>query len=98
MTHRELLDKLFNDQDIYENIDVSDNYEADSRGNTTIVFGFETPVVKRKKSVKAIVIFTFNKKGRLIQVEVGTHKKGERDWQVATSQKFINFLLKGFVE
>jgi len=98
MTHRELLDKLFNDQDIYENIYVSDDYTPNDRGDTTIAFGFETPAVKRKKSVKAIVVFTFNKNGRLIQMEVGTHKKGDKNWQVATSPKFINFLLKGFVE
>lgn len=98
MKHRALFDKFFNDENVYENIDVCDDYEPDEFGNTVITFGFEgiKPKTKRQKQVKAFVVLVFNKKGRIINMEVATRKVGDRDWQIATSDKFINFLLKGF--
>lgn len=96
MTHRALFDKFFADENVYENIDVCDDYAPDDQGNTVITFGFDGQGTKRKKSVKAFVVMVFNKKGRMINMEVATRKVGQRDWQIATSDNFVNFLLKGF--
>lgn len=96
MNHRALFDKFFSDENIYENIDVSDDYAPDEYGNTVITFGFEGQGTKRKKPVMAFAVLVFNKKGRMINMEMATRKRGERHWQIATSDNFINFYLKGF--
>ncbi len=98
MTHKQLFLKLISDENIFENIDVSDDYEKDEWGNGVITMAFESPKGKKKKPVRAFLVFMFNAKGRLINVEVATKERGQKDWQVATSEHFINFLLKGFSE
>lgn len=98
MTHEQLFLKLLSDENIYENIDISDDYEKDKYGNSMITMAFESPGTKKKKAVKGFLVFVFNAKGRLVNMEVATKEKGQRNWQIATSEAFINFALKGFTE
>lgn len=94
MTHEQLFLKLINDENIYDNLEVSDDYIKDKWGNSLITVGFESP--SGKKPVEALLMLVFNIKGRLINMEVSTREKGKKKWQIATSENLINFTLKGF--
>lgn len=92
MSHKELIEKLINDENIADNIDVCDGYEPDKYGNSIVTMSFEgVDISKRKKGVNGMLIFLFNKKGRMVSLEIATCKKGKKDWQIAASQKFTNF-------
>lgn len=92
MTHKELFEKLIYDENISDNIDVQDGYEPDKYGNSIITLSFEgVDFSKRKKGVNGMLILLFNKKGRMVSMEMATCKKGKKDWQIAASEKFANF-------
>lgn len=91
MTHKELIEKLIYDENIYDNIDVQDGYEPDKYGNSIVTMSFEGIDFGKKKGVNGMLIMLFNKKGRMVSMEIATCKKGKNDWQIAASEKFTNF-------
>jgi len=92
MTHLDLIEGLVSDENISDNIDVSDDYPPDKHGNSLITMSFEGASQDgKKKGVNGIVVFTFSPQGRMLSVEVATCKKGKKDWQIATSEKFVDF-------
>ena len=97
-THWELFKLLVNDPNIFENIDVCDDFEYDKFGNSMMTLSFQGGAPKGKKPCKGLIVLVFNPKGRLINIEVATKKRGERNWQIATSQNFISLALKGFLK
>jgi hypothetical protein len=90
MTHKELIEKLIYDENIADNIDVCDSYEEDKYGNSIVTMSFEGVDSGKKKGVNGMLVLLFNKKGRMVGMEMATCKKGKKDWQVAISEKFIN--------
>ena len=98
MTHKQLFLKFIEDENIFENIEVSDDYEKDEWGNAMITMAYESSATKKKKPTEAFLVFVFNAKGRLVNMEVATREKGKRNWQIATSDNYINLFLKGFAE
>lgn len=91
MTHLDLVEGLVSDENIADNIDVSDDYPPDKHGNSIITMSFEGAQTGKKKGVNGIVVFTFSPQGRMISVEIATCKKGKKDWQIAISEKFVDF-------
>ena len=91
MTHKKLIEKLINDENIIDNIDVCDSYEQDNYGNTLITMSFEGVDLGKTKGYDGIISFMFNNEGRLVRVEMATSKKGKNSWQIALSEKFVNF-------
>lgn len=91
MSHKELIEKLIYDENIADNIDVCDGYEPDKYGNSIVTLSFEGVDLGRKKGVNGMLILLFNKKGRMVSMEIATCKRGKKDWQIAASQKFTNF-------
>jgi len=91
LTHLDLIEGLVSDENISDNIDVSDDYPPDKHGNSMVTMSFEGTEEQKKTGVNGIIVFTFNPQGRMVGVEVATCKKGKKDWQIATSQKFMNF-------
>lgn len=91
MTHKKLIESLINDENVYDNIDVCDSYEEDKYGNSIVTMSFDGVDHDNKKGANGIVIFLFNKKGRLVSLELATCRKGKKTWQVAASNKFVNF-------
>ncbi len=89
-THRELIEELIYDENISDNIDVCDSYPEDKHGNTIVTMSFEGVDKGRKKGNKGMLIFLFNKKGRMLSMELATCKKGKENWQIAVSDKFLN--------
>lgn len=95
--HLVLFKQLINDENIYENVDVCDDFEQDKFGNSIITLSFQGGAPKGKKPCKGMIVLAFNAKGRIINMEVATKKRGSRTWQAATSRNFINLAFKGFV-
>jgi hypothetical protein len=91
ITHKMLLEHLVRDENIADNIEVSEDYDTMENGNTLITMGFQGVSSTRKKGTRCIVLFEFTKEGRLACVEVATKKTKERHWQVASSEKFVDF-------
>lgn len=96
LSHWTLFKEIVNDPNIFENIEVCDEFEKDHLGNSMMTLYFQGGAPKGKKPSKGLLVLVFNPSGRLINVEVATKKRGERNWQVATSHNFINLALKGF--
>jgi hypothetical protein len=96
-SHWEIFKALANDENIFENIDVCDEFDKDKFGNSMMTLSFQGVAPKGKKPCKGLVVLVFNPKGRLVNIEVATKKRGERNWQIATSQNFINLAFRGFV-
>lgn len=90
-THKELFEALIYDENISDNIDVCDTYEPDRYGNKLVTLSFEGSDIGRKKGAKGMLLLVFNKRGRLVTIEVATCKKGKKEWQVATSDMLTNF-------
>jgi hypothetical protein len=88
MTHKEIIDKLINDENVYENISVEDGYEPDRFGNSITTFSIEGQ--GEKKDTNGMLIMLFNKEGRLVSMEIAT-QKGREDWQIAGTGPMINF-------
>ena len=93
MTHRQLLEKLANDENIYDNIDICAEHEEDPYGNSIITMSLEGLAEGRKKAINGMVIFVFNQAGRMVNMSIATckNKKGKDDWQIATSDTFDDF-------
>lgn len=91
LTHQDLIEGLIYDENIQDNINVSNDYAEDQYGNNLVTMYFEGKGTKRKKGNVCLILFTFNRKGRLIGIETAMRAKGERNWQVATSQEFADF-------
>lgn len=90
MTHQDLIEALIFDENIQDNLYVSNDYSPDKHGNNLITIGFEQEGVKRKKGLAGFILFTFNAKGRLVNMEVAVRKKG-KDWEIASSEKLVDF-------
>lgn len=91
MTHLDLVEGLVSDENISDNVDVSDDYPPDKHGNSMITLSFEGTEEQKNKGANGIVVFTFNPQGRMVSMEIATCKKGKKDWQIATSDKFVDF-------
>ena len=91
LTYLDLIEALIYDENIQDNLNVSNDYEPDEHDNSIVTIAFEGPTVKRKKGTACLIIFTFNRRGRMVGVEVATRKKGDRHWQVASSEKMVDF-------
>ena len=91
MTHKELFDKLIYDENISDNVDVRADYEPDEYGNSIVTFSLESPDVGRKKGISGMLILLFNTNGRMVSMEIATSQKDKKKWQIAASEKFINF-------
>jgi hypothetical protein len=88
LTHQDIVEGLINDENIQDNLLVSNDYSLDRHGNSLITLGFENFSTKKRK-LAGFVLFSFNIKGRLIGLEVAV-KKG-KSWEIASSEKFIDF-------
>lgn len=97
LNHLEIFKNLVNDENIYENLEVCDNFDKDKFGNSMMTLSFQGGAPEGKKPCKGLIVLVFNPKGRLVNMEVATKKRGDRGWQVATSRNFINLKFKGFV-
>jgi len=89
MTHQDLIEALIYDENIQDNLHVANDYAPDKYGNTLISVGFEEPGLKKKKSLAGFILFSFNPKGRLINLEVAI-KKG-KDVEIASSERLMDF-------
>ena len=94
ITHQEIIEELIFDENIQDNMHVSNDYAPDDYGNQTITMGFTSMPNGRKKSTSALIVFSFNEKGRLVGMQVATKKKGERNWHMAISDVFMDFVSK----
>ncbi len=90
-THKELIEELIYDENIADNVDVCDGYEPDKYGNSIVTISFEGKKIGKKKGVNGMLVLLFNKKGRMVSMEMATCTKGKNKWQIASSNKFINF-------
>lgn len=91
MTHLDLVAALVLDENISDNIEVSDDYAPDKHGNNLVTLSFDGAIVDKKKGAKGLLLLTFNPQGRLVAMEIATCKHGKKDWQIASSEKFIDF-------
>ena len=91
ISHQEIIEELIFDENIQDNMHVANDYEPDEYGNHTITMGFTSTPNGKKKSSYALVVFSFNDKGRLVGMQVATKKKGERHWHTAISDVFMDF-------
>jgi len=99
LTHLDLLELLIYDENIQDNLSVSNDYEPDQYGNSMITIGFEgVPNNRKKTQTNAMILLTFNKEGRMVSVEVATRERGSRKWQVATSEKLLDMKTRFGVE
>lgn len=90
-THLELFEALIYDENVQDNLSVSNDYEPDKYGNNIITMGFEGTANNSKRTqTNAMILFTFNKEGRMISMEIAVRERGQRKWQIATSDKFID--------
>jgi len=90
MTHQDLVEALIADDNISDNLYVSDDYSADRHGNRLITMGFEESRIKKKKTPAGFILFTFNPKGRLVNLELAIRKHG-KEWVIASSEKLVDF-------
>lgn len=91
MTHQDLIEALIFDENIQDNLYVSNDYAPDEYGNNIISMGFEEQGKRRKKGLAGFILFAFNPKGRLVSIEVAIRKRGNKEWQLASSEKLIDF-------
>ena len=99
LTHLDLLELLIYDENIQDNLNVSNDYEHDQYGNSMITIGFEgVPNSRKKTQTNAMILLTFNKEGRMVSMEIATREKGSRKWQVATSEKLIDMKTRFGIE
>lgn len=91
MTHQDLIEALVFDENISDNVLVSDDYALDKYGNSLITINLEGVMSEKKKAMNGLLLLTFNSQGRMISMEVATCKKGKKNWQIATSDKFVDF-------
>jgi hypothetical protein len=99
-THLELFEQLIYDENIQDNLTVSNNYAEDEHGNSIITMGFEGLESKEKGVLKtnAVLLFNFNQKGRLVGVEVATKEHKYGDWHVAVSEIFMDMKTRFGIE
>lgn len=90
MTHQDLVEALIYDENIQDNMHVSNDYATDEYGNSMITIGFEGVEKNKHKGTNAMILLTFNKSGRLITMEVATAPRNQHRWQVAISEKFVD--------
>ena len=90
MTHKDLFEGLIYDENIQDNMHVSNDYAEDKYGNTVITMGFEGTGGRKNFPANAIMLFSFNKRGRLVSVEVAMRKKGDQFWYIASSERFVD--------
>jgi hypothetical protein len=99
LTHLDLVEALIYCENIQDNLSVSNDYPEDQYGNSMITMGFEgVPNNRRRTATHAMILFTFNRQGRLVSLEVATREKGNRKWQVATSEKLIDMKTRFGIE
>jgi hypothetical protein len=91
LTHKELLENLIYDENIQDNMHVSNDYADDEYGNSLITMGFEGKKSAKTKGTHAMILFTFNREGRMVNMEIATREIGQRKWQVASSEVFVDF-------
>lgn len=91
MSDLDLVEALIYDENIQDNLNVSNDYEEDEYGNTRVSISFEKMPIKRKRGDACIMLFVFNKGGRLVGIEAATRLKGDRAWQVVISDPFMDF-------
>lgn len=90
MTHQDIVEALVFDENIQDNLYVSNEYAPDKYGNHLVTIGFEESTTSKKKRRPAgFVLFTFNAKGRMVNMEVAIRKSGK--WIMASSEKMIDF-------
>ena len=89
MTHQDLIEALIYDENIQDNLYVSDDYAPDKHGNNLITIGFEE-TGKKKRGPAGFILLTFNSKGRMVSMEVAIRKNG-REWIIASSEKLVDF-------
>lgn len=90
MTHQDLIEALIFDENIQDNLYVSNDYAPDKHGNSLITLGFEEGGTRKKKALAGFILLTFNPKGRMIGMEIAIRKKG-KDWEIASSEKLVDF-------
>lgn len=91
MTHQDLIEALASDENISDNVTVSDDYAPDKFGNSLLTMSFEGVSSGKIKAANGLILFTFSPQGRLVALEIATCKKGKKDWQIASSEKFADF-------
>lgn len=91
MSHQDLFEALIYDENIQDNMHVANDYGKDEYGNSIITMSFEEKEKKSDKTPKAIMIFSFNRPGRLVKIEVATKVKNKRAWNVVRSENFVDF-------
>jgi hypothetical protein len=91
LTHKELFETIIYDENIQDNMHVSNDYSLDKYGNSLITMGFQGVGIGKKKGTHAMIIFSFNTRGRMVNMEIATREVGQRKWQVASSEKFVDF-------
>lgn len=94
MTHQDLIEALIYDENIEDNLNVSNDYAPDGHGNNMVTIGFDGPPSKKKRGTSCVILFVFNKKGRLVSLEVANKIKGDRSWQVAASEPLVDFSVR----
>jgi hypothetical protein len=90
MTHQDLIEALIFDENIQDNLYVANDYAPDKHGNSLITIGFEEPGTKKKRGLAGFILFSFNPKGRMINLEVAV-RKGGKEWEIASSGKLVDF-------
>lgn len=102
MTHLDLVAALLTDENISDNVEVSDDYAPDKFGNNLVTVSFEGVAHGKKKGVNGLLLFTFNPQGRLVSLELATCQKDKKNWQIAASEKFVDFkkdwISKGIIQ
>jgi hypothetical protein len=90
LTHLDIFNLLIYDENIQDNLSVSNDYDEDEHGNNVITIGFEGVPDENKISTNGMVLLMFNREGRLINMEMATKEKKAKKWQVAVSEKFVD--------
>ena len=91
MTHQDLIEALVFDENIQDNLYVANDYAPDKYGNNLITIGFEGPERRKKKGLSGFILLAFNPKGRLVHIEVATRQAPNKEWQLASSEKLLDF-------
>lgn len=90
MSHLDLFEALIFDENIQDNLFVTNAFEPDEHGNNMIAMSFEGVNSTKTDGNKAMMLFTFNKSGRLVGMEVATLDKSKKKWYITKSETFVD--------
>lgn len=90
MSHLDLFEALIYDENIQDNLFVTNDFEPDKHGNNMIAMSFEGVEESKSNGNKAVMLFTFNRSGRLMSMEVATLDRRKRKWNTVKSETFVN--------